>query len=70
MEELLKISAPIYIVHNNFITTIPYARKLPKIYTDAFLYKMTYPLQIINEFININLIKVNYPHIFCINGDG
>ena len=70
IEELLKISAPIYIVQNSFITTIPYARKLPKIYTDVFLYKMTYPLQIINEFINDNLIKSNYPNIFRINGEG
>lgn len=47
--------APVYTVHDNFITTVLYARYVPKIYTGVFV-NLGAPLQIINDFIHINLI--------------
>lgn len=57
VEALIRIpgGAPVYTVHDNFITTVLYARDVPKIYTGVLL-NMGAPLKIINEFIHINLI--------------
>lgn len=56
VESLLKEGAPIYTVHDNFITTPTYVRMLPDIYTQVIA-NMGHPLLIINEFIRINLIN-------------
>lgn len=38
VESLLKKGAPIYTtVHENFITTVPYVRMVPEIYTSVFV---------------------------------
>lgn len=47
--------APVYTVHDNFITTTAYAAGVPKTYTNVFM-EMGHPLRIIDEFIYINLI--------------
>lgn len=60
VELLLSKGAPIYTVHDDFITTVPYVRMVPDIYTSVFV-QMGAPLKIINEFINSNLIKPYYP---------
>lgn len=55
VEELtINTKAPIYTVHDNFITTSIYAKEVPQIYTNVFL-EMDHPLKIINEFMNLNL---------------
>lgn len=59
VESLLSQGAPIYTVHDNFITTPPYVRIVPDIYTKVFL-NMGSPLQIINEFLLKNLISPYY----------
>lgn len=58
VESLLRQGAPIYTVHDNFITTSPYVRIVPDIYTKVFI-KMGHPLLIINDFVQRNLI---YPY--------
>lgn len=60
-ELLLKKRAPVYIVHENFITTAPYARMVPDIYTGVFV-NMGAPLRVINEFLNIHLIRPYFPY--------
>lgn len=55
IESLLSQRAAIYTVHDNFITTPPYVKVVPDIYTKVFI-NMGHPLQIINEFIKKNLI--------------
>lgn len=52
----MRQGAPIYTVHENFITTPPYVRIVPDIYTKVFI-NMGSPLKIINELISLNLIK-------------
>lgn len=59
IESLLRERAPIYTVHDNFITTPPYVRIVPDIYTKVFI-NMGHPLKIINELIRINLIDPYY----------
>lgn len=59
VESLLKQGAPIYTVHENFITTPPYVRMVPDIYIEVFI-NMGPPLKIINDLIRINLIQPNY----------
>lgn len=54
MQELK--TAPIYTVHDNYITTAEYCHFLPRIYTNVIC-DMGPPLSIINEFIYINVIK-------------
>lgn len=49
--------APIYTVHDNFITTSVYAAEVPKIYTKVFM-DMGPPLRIINYFIYHNLTQL------------
>lgn len=55
IQALLQHFADIYTVHDKFITTAPYVKVVPEIYTQAFL-NMGFPLIIINHFINQNLI--------------
>ncbi|XP_073313487.1 probable DNA-directed RNA polymerase [Primulina huaijiensis] len=56
VESLLSLRAPIYTVYDNFITTPPYVRIVPDIYTQVFI-NMGFPLKIINAFIKSNLIS-------------
>ena len=51
-----KKKAPIYTVHDNFITTVLYSRYIPILYGDV-IRNMGPPLSIINEFIYLNVIK-------------
>lgn len=55
VESLLNQRAPIYTVHENFLTTPHYVKVVPDIYTKAII-NMGHPLRIINEFIKINLL--------------
>jgi len=55
VEEMLSMGAPIYTVHDNFISTAPYHQYIAKVYTGVFC-NMGPPLSIINEFIYQNLI--------------
>jgi DNA-directed RNA polymerase len=48
--------APVYTVHDNFITTVLYARYIPNIYTGVFA-TLGSPLQIINKFLYINVLS-------------
>ncbi|KZV14671.1 DNA-dependent RNA polymerase [Dorcoceras hygrometricum] len=61
VESLLRQGAPIYTVHDNFITTSPYVIRVPDIYTNVFI-NMGHPLLIINEFIYRNIIYPYYPN--------
>lgn len=47
VESLVRKRAPIYTVHDNFITTPPYVRIVPDIYTKVFI-NMGPPLNIIH----------------------
>lgn len=49
--------APVYTVHENFITTSVYAKEVPKIDTKVFM-DMGPPLRIINDFIINNLNRL------------
>ncbi|XP_019435869.1 PREDICTED: uncharacterized protein LOC109342314 [Lupinus angustifolius] len=60
VESLLREGAPIYTVHDNFITTASYARIVPDIYTNVFI-QMGHPINFINDLININII-IPYKH--------
>lgn len=66
IDYFLGIEAPIYTVHDNFITTLPYAKILPSIYINVFK-KLGNPVSIINNFVNINLISPFYPNYFKID---
>ena len=55
VDELLSLGAPIYTVHDNFITTPPFVQLVPTIYTKVFL-DLGHPLRIIQTFIQQNLI--------------
>lgn len=52
--------APIYSVHDNFVTTPLYANYLPYIYRRSFL-QMGHPLIILNKFIYDNIIAPSRP---------
>jgi hypothetical protein len=54
VEQLALKKAPVYTVHDNFITTAVFAPLVPQMYTRVFL-EMGAPLRIINEFISLNL---------------
>ena len=60
-ELLLKKGVPVYTVHDNFITTVLYARMVPEIYTGVFV-NMGAPLRLINHFLNMNLILPYFPY--------
>lgn len=51
-----KMKAPIYTVHDNFITTSVSAARVPNIYTKVFM-EMGPPLKLINQFLLINLFR-------------
>ena len=53
ISQMNKLGAPIYTVHDNFITTANYAINLPKLYLGYFY--SNNPLLFINEFIKYNL---------------
>jgi hypothetical protein len=56
VDQMLEKGAPIYTVHDNFLTTTEYCHFLPEIYSNVFR-QMGPPLSIINEFIYMNLIQ-------------
>lgn len=56
VKNILNIDAPIYTVHDNFITTVKYSDLIPSFYCGA-IRDMGPPLSIINEFIYLNVIK-------------
>lgn len=56
VEYMLCMGAPIYTVHDNFITTSQYSENLPMIF-NGVIRNMGAPLSILNEFIYINVIK-------------
>lgn len=56
VEALQKENAPIYTVHDNFITTPAYSHMVPHYYSEAFV-QMGPPLAIINKFIYMNVIE-------------
>lgn len=56
VEYMLSMGAPIYTVHDNFITTSQYSDNLPIIF-NGVIREMGAPLSILNEFIYMNVIK-------------
>lgn len=56
VEDMFTINAPIYTVHDNFLTTVQYSDNISSFYSKA-IRKMGPPLSIINEFIYMNVIK-------------
>nr|QHB79551.1 DNA-dependent RNA polymerase [Sesuvium portulacastrum] len=56
VEKMQHLNAPIYTVHDNFISTIKYSKLLPQFYSNVIA-KMGPPLSIINVFIYINIKK-------------
>ncbi|XP_017985382.1 PREDICTED: probable DNA-directed RNA polymerase [Theobroma cacao] len=56
VEQMLSIGAPIYTVHDNFISTAQYSDLIPSIYSNVIC-NMDPPLSVINEFIYMNVIK-------------
>ncbi|KAL4553923.1 hypothetical protein LXL04_039979 [Taraxacum kok-saghyz] len=56
VERMLSYNAPIYTVHDNFISTSYHSKKLASIYSSA-LVSLGHPLKIINKFIYLNVIK-------------
>lgn len=59
VERMLYYKAPIYTVHDNFITTSYHSKKIAIIYSSAIT-SLGHPLFIINQFIYLNVIK----HLF------
>ncbi|KAK3225846.1 hypothetical protein Dsin_005708 [Dipteronia sinensis] len=51
--------APIYTVHDNFITSAVYDKHVPFIYSNVYI-EMGHPLCIINDYIKINMLKLGY----------
>lgn len=56
VENMLYINAPVYTVHDNFITVPSHCERVAKFYSNA-IRDMGPPLSIINEFIYLNVIK-------------
>lgn len=56
VEDMLYRGAPIYTVHDNFITTAQYSDTIPTFYSSV-IRNMGPPLSIINKFIYMNVIK-------------
>jgi DNA-directed RNA polymerase len=56
VEQMLFCKAPIYTVHDNFITTSYHSKKIASIYSSAIM-SLGHPLKIINQFIYLNVIK-------------
>ncbi|XP_050217571.1 probable DNA-directed RNA polymerase [Mercurialis annua] len=55
VDNMLLANAPIYTVHDNFISTAQYGDIIPKMYSSA-IRNMGPPLSIINKFIYMNVI--------------
>ena len=56
LEELvIRVHIPIYTIHDNFLTTIEHAEKLPAYYRNA-MYQLGHPLVLINKFLYDNLL--------------
>jgi len=53
--EIINMCAPVYTVHDNFITTAPYAMHISKCYLEIFIIGRA-PLYTINYFITRNLL--------------
>ncbi|XP_022975381.1 uncharacterized protein LOC111474651 [Cucurbita maxima] len=62
VEKMLNYNAPIYTIHDNFITTVEKSTFIPLAYLEVFS-SLGPPLSIINKFIYINVIE----HLKCIN---
>lgn len=58
VETMQLIGAPIYTVHDNFISTAKYCDSIPLIYSNV-IRDMGPPLSILNEFIYMNVIILN-----------
>ncbi|XP_022933021.1 uncharacterized protein LOC111439690 [Cucurbita moschata] len=56
VEKMLNYNAPIYTVHDNFITTVEKSPFIPMAYLEVFR-SLGPPLSIINKFIYINVIE-------------
>lgn len=56
VEAMLYLNAPIYTVHDNFITTSYHSKKVALVYSRA-MKTLGSPLQIINTFIYLNLVQ-------------
>lgn len=56
VETMLYYNAPIYTVHDNFITTSNHSKKVALVYSGA-MKTLGSPLQIINTFIYLNLVQ-------------
>lgn len=58
VEEVLLKGAPVYTVHEHFITTAPYARKIPDIYSlRSKLSKEVYQSSKNSSILTLNLIE-------------
>lgn len=66
VETMQLIGAPIYTVHDNFISTAKYCDSIPLIYSNV-IRDMGPPLSILNEFIYMNVIILN---LFTKGGQG
>lgn len=55
VEWMLEFKAPIYTVHDNFITTSYHSKKMASIYSNAIM-SLGHPLKIINQFISLNVV--------------
>lgn len=56
VEWMFLCKAPIYTVHDNFITTSYHSKKMASVYSSAIT-SLGHPLKIINRFIYLNVIK-------------
>ncbi len=56
IQRMLEIWAPVYTVHNNFLTTPAFAPSVPAIYNKV-ISELDHPLLIINEFFRFNLLE-------------
>nr|KAJ0202806.1 hypothetical protein LSAT_V11C500293170 [Lactuca sativa] len=62
VEQMLYYKAPIYTVHDNFISSTYHSKKIAGIYNNAII-SLGRPLRIINEFIYLNVMKHIYDNI-------
>ncbi|KAH6555185.1 hypothetical protein KP509_1Z196000 [Ceratopteris richardii] len=54
--------APLYTVHDCFVSNYAMAEKLADIYKETFFFSLGHPLSCINMFLFKNLIAPRYPH--------
>ncbi|XP_059645785.1 probable DNA-directed RNA polymerase [Cornus florida] len=60
VEQIQLMKAPIYTVHDNFLTTPEFAAEIPNIYSNVFL-EMGHPFKIINDFLIENIARNSLP---------